>query len=213
MHESIQWYSDNVNVSRIIQVGSRKPDLHCLALDIFDLCIQFNLHIQPSWIPREENEFADMISKFVDTDSWTIDLETFSFIESKFGKFTVDRFSDDLNKKCSRFNSRFFCPGTESVNCFTCDWSNDFNWLCPPISLIGATLKHMRLCRAKGVLLVPNWPSSYFWPLLSSDGETFNDFIKSYLLLDPYFINYAGCKSVFDGHAKFFTLALLLCFD
>ena len=29
-----------------------------------------------------------------------------------------------------------------SVNAFTCNWEGDFNWLCPPINLIGGTIKH-----------------------------------------------------------------------
>ena len=57
----------------------------------------FNIKLQPSWIPREQNETADFLSKNKDTDSWDADNETFDFIQRNFEKFTVDRFSDDLN--------------------------------------------------------------------------------------------------------------------
>ena len=212
-NENVLWFSDNINVSRIIEVGSRRQHLHNLAVNIFDLCVTHNITLQPSWIPREINTSADFLAKIIDSDNWGVDPETFRYIEQCFGKFSIDRFADDLNRKCDRFNTKFICPGSESVNCFTCDWSQDFNWVCPPISMIGDALKHVKLCKAKGVLLVPMWTSSYFWPLLTTNGESFNDFVESFLLLDPYYINYADCKSVFSGFAKFFTIALLINFE
>ena len=39
----------------------------------------------------------------------------------------------------------------------------------PPVSLVGKVLFHLRLCGGRGVLVVPCWPSSYFWPLLVNE--------------------------------------------
>ena len=161
-HEKILWHSDNINVSRILNVGSAKDVLQNVALEIFDLCVEFDIEILPKWIPREENELADSISKYRDSDDWGIDLETFQFVEAQYGIFTVDRFANSSNAKLSRFNSRFHCPGSENVNAVTFNWENEFNWLCPPIKLIGDALKHAKICSARGVLLVPEWKSSYF---------------------------------------------------
>ena len=95
----------------------------------------------------------------------TIDNETFELIESKFGVFTYDRFASDLNAKTIKFNSKFYCPNSFGVNAFAYDWKHELNWLCPPINLIGKALSHIELCRAKGVLFVPFWPSAYFWQM------------------------------------------------
>ena len=46
------------------------------------------------------------------------------------------------------------------------DWHLDYNWLVPPISLVPRVLAQLALFRAKGVLVVPKWESSFFWPLL-----------------------------------------------
>ena len=211
-NESVQWFSDNNNVSRIIEVGSSRPHLHKLAIEIFDICISHDINLQSTWIPREENVIADTLSKTVDSDNWSIDCESFEYIQSHFGEFTFDRFSDDLNKKVACFNSKFHCPSSSGVNAFTLHWGDKFNWLCPPINLVGNVLKHMKLCNARGVLFVPMWHSSYFWPLITSDGQYFNDFVKDYLLLDPFFHNNARCKSVFEGFAKFKSIALLIDF-
>ena len=62
-NETVKWFSDNINVSGIIEVGSRRPHLHKLAIEIFDICMCFNIKLQPSWIPREQNETADFLLK------------------------------------------------------------------------------------------------------------------------------------------------------
>ena len=212
-HQVVLWHSDNANVAKIITNGSSKDSLQHLALQIFSICMNHDIQIVSKWIPREENDLADTISKYVDTDNWGIDLETFDFIQEEFGIFTFDRFADAGNAKVSRFDSRFHCEGAENVNTFTSHWGNHFNWLCPPINLIGETIHHAKLCKSKGILLVPEWKSSYFWPLLTPDGEKFYAFVKEYRVLDPFFINENLERTVFTGFAKFRTLALLIDFQ
>ena len=54
-------------------MGSKKEHIHNLALEIFTLQVNMDLKIIPCWIPREENETADTLSKFPDMDDWGID--------------------------------------------------------------------------------------------------------------------------------------------
>ena len=209
--QHVQWYSDNQNLSRIIRGGSSKN--HALAIDIYNICIINNIVLLPAWIPREFNEIADQISKEVDTDNWGIDNETFAYIQIKFGKFDVDRFADNNNNKVDNFNSKYHCPGSSAINCFTCNWKSSFNWLCPPIYLIGKILRYLELCKGKGVLFAPIWTSAYYWPMLTNDGKVFKSFIKKFLFLDPFFINHARLSnSILDGFAKFYSIALLIDF-
>ena len=162
-----------------------------ISLDIYHLCLQADIQIISIWITRGENTLADEISKFHDTDAWSIDNETFDFIQRQFGIFDIDRFASSSNNKVTRFDARFHCPNAETVNTFTAHWGGggggDFNWLCPPISLIGETLKHAKLCKAKGVLFVPEWKSAYYWPLLTSDGHHFESFVTRYAIVGPIF--------------------------
>jgi len=212
-NNAVQWNSDNENVTRIINAGSTKEYLQKLAIDIYNINVRNNIRLYPQWIPREKNQIADSISKSFDTDNWSIDNETFNYIQNTYGVFTIDRFADNKNTKTERFNSKNFCPNTEEVNSFVSHWGNELNWLCPPTYLIGKAIKHLKLCRAKGVLFVPVWKSSYFWPLLTRDGINFESFIKHFLVLDPFYFNYSRTKSVFEGFAKFYALALLIDFS
>ena len=203
-----------MNTARIIQVGSKKPKLTSIALDIFAFSISKNIEIHPIWIPREENCEADEISKDLDSDSWGIDSETFDYIQSKFGIFTYDRCADERNRKTNLFSSKFFCPGADGINAFTDDWSGHFNWFCPPISMIGAVLRHARQCKAEGVLLVPEWLSAKFWPFLVDIQGKFNKFVKDILVLCPYFFAYnKQAENIFTGYKDFRTFALRISFN
>ena len=188
-NQSIQVNVDNFSASRILSVGSRKTNLQNLAIDIFYHCMKYNVKLIPCWIPRDENYIADFYSKLTDTDDWTIDEGCFDHINARFGPFTVDRFSSDTNNKVPVFNSRFFVPGTSGVNAFTMDWRRHNNWLCPPVSMITAAIRHLKLCRARGTLLVPAWPSSYFWPVIYPNGTSMADFVKDFLVVDPFYIS------------------------
>ena len=77
------------------------------------------------------------------------------FTNNLYEPFTVERFTNNLNRKLKCFNSKYYCPGTFHVNAFTDDWSNDLNWLCPPILSMGSAMRHLKLCKAKETLLVP----------------------------------------------------------
>ena len=51
----VRWFTDNQNVVRILQVGSRKPELHAIALKVLALVVQSQIRIEPEWVPRELN--------------------------------------------------------------------------------------------------------------------------------------------------------------
>ena len=198
---------------KLLKVGSTKDHLQKTAIEIFNECIRNNIKLYSEWIPREMNSFADQLSKIKDTVYWNIDNETFELIESKFGVFTYDRFASDLNARTIKFNSKFYCPNSFGVNAFAYDWKHELNWLCPPINLISKALSHIELCRAKGgFLFVPFWPSAYFWPLLTADGQHFQIFVKKYLLLDPFY-SCNDTDSIFNGFTKFNALALMIDFS
>jgi len=199
---------------KIIEVGSCKPYLNQIAIEIFETSLNYGCKIHPLWIPREENVSADYISKIRDTDSWGIDNKLFLFVQKHFGKFTFDRFADNLNRKTPNFSSRYHCPGTCYVNAFTENWSGHFNWICPPVSLISAALEHAKVCKAISVFLIPEWPSSYFWPIIiERGGKRFKSFVKEVLVLDPYYISpNEQNESAVKGFKNFRALAILIDF-
>ena len=126
---SLFWHTDNFAASKIVESGISKSELHEKAIKIVDICKAKNLHLEITWINRENNKGADFISKLIGHDDWIVKNSTFKFLTKMWRTMTVDRFASYKNSKCSRFNSKYLCPSTEAVNAFSQDWSKEANWL------------------------------------------------------------------------------------
>ncbi|VDI31447.1 Hypothetical predicted protein [Mytilus galloprovincialis] len=92
-HCTVSFYTDNQNAVTIVHKGSKVPELQSLALSIYDCCRKNDITIFVNWIPREQNEQADMLSRIVDIDDWRISDEFFTFLNDLWGPFSVDRFA------------------------------------------------------------------------------------------------------------------------
>ena len=57
------WCSDNQNVVHILQLGSRRSELQDQAIAIFSICAEHSIHLELAWVPREDNGYADYVSK------------------------------------------------------------------------------------------------------------------------------------------------------
>ena len=117
----------------------------------------------------------------MDFDDWRVKRYYFLLAEEKWGPHSVDRFANHKNTQLPRFNSRFWRPGTEAVDAFSVSWVGENNWLVPPIFLIPRVLNHMFALGGHGTLVVPDWPSAPFWPLLFTDQGVsliFSDFFE-----------------------------------
>ena len=100
----VRWFTDNQNVVRILQVGSRKRDLQSVALKVLNLAIQYHIVLEPEWVPRELNEQADYLSRIIDYDDWFLNPVVFAELDAAWGPHTVDRFADFHNRQTPRFN-------------------------------------------------------------------------------------------------------------
>jgi len=216
MNERIRWFSDNQNVVRIVQYGSRQAALQSEALSIFTTCLRNNIRIEPEWIPRRENELADYYSRIIDYDDYKLNPAVFQWLDALYGPHTVDRFANHVNTQMGRFNSRFWVPDTDAVDAFTCDWAEDNSWWFPPVYLIPRAIRHAQNCGAKGTLVAPQWISSPFWPLIFPNGRDPAEFVVEYLTLpnSPDLI-LPGCigTSLFKGMPNTPMLALRLEFQ
>ena len=212
-NQKVKWFTDNSNVSRIIKHGSVKPDLHAIALEIFQLCRAHDIIIIQEWLPRNENKVAHKISKIQDYDDWSVDNVSFSIVDSLCWPHTVDRFASPHNRKLEVFNARFWCRDATGVDAFAQDWGSDNNYLCPPVCLIVQTVKRMELSTAVGTLIIPRWPSAHFWPFICPDGSHLHPYVHDWRLLKAsFFPTSLGDRTVFCENPKFLTLALRVDF-
>jgi hypothetical protein len=164
--KKIKWYTDNLGITSVIRKGSMKADLNNCALEIFGFCLRHDIQISLDWVPRALNTRADDMSKWEDRDDWGVHPRIFQFIEKIKGPFTLDVFASNLTHQTLKFYSKWWCEGSAGVDAFAYNWQHEVCWLVPPPTIVADTLKHMRNCKTKGVLVVPRWHSAVYWPLL-----------------------------------------------
>ena len=69
-NERVRQFTDDQNVVRIVHDGSRVAFLQAEALVIFAVCVASHIHVEPEWVPREQNELTDYHSCLIDYDDW-----------------------------------------------------------------------------------------------------------------------------------------------
>lgn len=57
---------------RIIETGSKNPKLQREALGIYFIAAKGQVRIEPEWVPREQNQQADILSHIQDRDDWSV---------------------------------------------------------------------------------------------------------------------------------------------
>lgn len=80
----------------------------------------------------------------------------------------------------------------------------------------------MQLCNAKGVLVVPEWKSAPFWPIICPYPSRFATFVKEVFCFSPCsdiflpgpgtLATYRDKQSVFQGCPNFNVLAIRISF-
>ena len=163
--------TDNQAAARILEFGSKVPELHDIALDIFLLCRQRNIRLVPEWVPREQNQRADYYSKLVDADDWMLSPQVFKELDKVWGPHTMDCFASHTTKQLHRFCSSWWNPECLAVDAFTLKWEEENLWLSPPFYPIGDVIQKVQQDGCHGTLIVPEWTSEWWWPLLFKDRE------------------------------------------
>ena len=208
----VAWFTDNTSVVSIVHNGSKVTELQSLALSIFNVCARHGISLEIKWIPRSFNYQADLLSRTIDFDDYTIHDDVFRMLDCKWGPHTVDRFACSYNAKVSRYNSRFYQPGTEAADAFTQNWDGENNWILPPVSQTSRVIAHAGACKAEGTLVIPVWKSSYFWLLLCEDGKHWNAFVRDCVILPKFknlFIKVKAKNHLFGSKVLSFSVVAL----
>ena len=79
---SVTFFTNNQNAACIIKKGRKIPELQTLALLIYSICVYHNISLFSLWIPKEENEKADALSKIIDINDLGISFAFFNFVDN-----------------------------------------------------------------------------------------------------------------------------------
>lgn len=169
--------------------GIQFPNLNKIARKIWQWCESKNLIIFASYIKSKENVIADKESRVLTIETeWELNQNQFNMLKSRFGKFDIDLFATNINKKCEKFVSWHRDPESFVVDAFTIRWHQYYFYAFPPFSLILRVLNKIINDKATGVLIVPHWPTQSWYPLFKSLLMETPIYLspKSDLLLSPF---------------------------
>ena len=215
---TIMWLTDSTNLTCFLEKGSTKPKIQEDILRVFWLARSLQLVLVPIHLLRSDPrlELADAGSKCVeDTDDWSIDHRAFTEINEEYrGKLDVDLFADPENRSMEKYYAKFHCPGSEGTDAFGYSWEGLRAWICPPTGRAVQTIKKIANSRMRGVLVLPAWRSSIFWPLISPDGTHLSHFFDGARIFRPYVVpgktNDNAKFTLMRGHTPFPFVALFI---
>ena len=211
---TVYHYTDNQAVPVIVDVGSKKPQLQEIALEIFEACKSKEITLIVEWKPREHPllQHADLGSKSFDLAAYSLDFQSFWVILEFFGVWIeVDCMSNFWNRKAEIFFSKTEELGAAGVNFFSQSLNSITSYYCfPPPSMILPTILHFFKFRAHGLLVVPVWKSASFWINLVPDGKHFPSWVTQFLIFKPsgFVVDEAIRSSTFRNPVKFEMLVI-----
>lgn len=215
-NQAITIRTDSWNVRDAITRG-RTHAAPCIAetQQIFLYAIGHNIRLEAVWIPREENQLADKLSKSVEKEDWQLNPAIFSDIANRWGPFQVDLFASHTNHQVPAYYSRFWTPDTAGVNSFAQHWGRAC-WANPPFGCIPQVFQHARACSARVAIVLPIWPTRPWWNrLFSKDAKFFAPFVRDVYRIphsaDTYLPGGQGNELPWN-QASFRSFALLVDF-
>jgi hypothetical protein len=176
--------SDNKGVMFIVNKGgSMRPHIHAVVRQILWFTLRRNVDLLVEWIPREENELADHLSKLIFTSDWMLNPCIFHQLSAMHGPFNTDLFASHTNHQLPKFFSLHHTPGAAGTNAFSQHWGTK-EWCNPPFALVGRAIQHARACSASMCLIAPYWPNARWWHELVHAGACFKPFVRACTVLN-----------------------------
>ena len=131
-------------------------------------CFSHGVALVEQWIPRSLNGRADHLSRFVDKDDRRVNQPCFDWLMPN-GVPKRSTVLPPIITLCFRVSTpslllqTSFCTGVDAL---IQDWSGENNRVCPPVGLVVNAVRVLTACPGRGTLIIPEWLSASFWPLL-----------------------------------------------
>ena len=167
--QHVQVQSDStVAISYVNNMGGKIFTLDKLSGIIWNYCISQNIWLSAVHIPGKCNKVADKMSREFDVNTeWSLSSTIFQTIKSKF-QFSpeIDLFASRLNYKVDKYVSWLPDPGAVAVDAFSISWADIKIYAYPPFSLVGMVMNKILRDSARGIMIIPVWPTQYWFPLV-----------------------------------------------
>lgn len=149
--------------------GVQYPHLTQISRSLWQWCEQRKIYVYASYIPSRDNTIADAQSRKIHPDiEFTLSTQAFTRLIEKFGQPDIDLFASRLNTKCTKYISYQRDPDAWGINAFTINWSTFYFYAFPPFSIILKVLRKIIQEKARGIIVVPVWPTQPWFPIFKA---------------------------------------------
>ena len=161
---------DNTTALSVINNKGTSHNDQCsdVACDIWNLCEENSIWLTAAYIPSKDNIIADRESrnKNVDTE-WMLNSRFLMLVLKHFNFLPcIDLFASRVNKQFNTYVSYKPDPYAKHIDAFTISWSTEAFYCFPPFSCITNVIRKIIQDQARGILVVPDWPTQAWYPLL-----------------------------------------------
>lgn len=148
--------------------GIQFPHLTQISKDIWQWCEFRRIFVFASYV-ESSNNIADVESRRIHPDiEWELTNPVFHSLTSMFGEPQIDLFASRINRKCHKYVSWHRDPDAYAIDAFTLRWSQLFFYAFPPFSMVLKMLKKIKTDQARGIVVVPYWPTQPWYPIFCS---------------------------------------------
>ena len=145
-------------------------DCHLVGRQIWQFCVNNSIWLTAAHIPGSQNVLADSESRhFLNQDKeWKLDsLSLHNALDTLKFQPEIDLFASRLNKQFALYCSYRPDPEATFVDAFSISWA-DLKFYCfPPFSCLLQAVQKIIQEQARGILVVPDWPTQPWYPLLA----------------------------------------------
>ena len=106
-------------------------------------------------VPREENAFADDISKMLILEDSMLSRRFLGLLDERWGPHNVDLFSTSANNHCDKFYASPWFMRAAGINAFQKLWTGENWWINGPYNLIGNVWRTLREQQGLAIMLIP----------------------------------------------------------
>ena len=171
-HDHVRLMIDNTTaVHNINNMGTIKSQIcNGIVKDIWNWAMKQGIWLSAAHIPGKQNIIADAESRRnVTSAEWMLNRKIYLQVTDHLSfDPKIDLFASRLNYQISKYVSYKPNPEAFAIDAFSLDWSLLDFYAFPPFSLINKVLQKIIEEGARGIVIVPDWPTQVWYPKFMS---------------------------------------------
>jgi hypothetical protein len=159
-----------------------------LTREIFKILTTLDIRLHVAHIPGKKNVLVDSLSRMEITGDYALDMGVFWQAIQLLGvNAMVDLFAYRVNRKLERFVALdgTLAEGAIRTDAFSFTWKGELVYAFPPIQLVGMVLQRIQEEDLTAVVVVPKWPSQWWWSVFCEQQEKTVELDRSEQVLHP----------------------------